>query len=690
MSQQVTWFKNVTATRGEDVALSMVLHNITHGTTQARCQHARIALATNKREVYNRIKRNLPAVTFAGRFPEERKKTGAPFEPSGFIVLDFDGEDGNGIDHAAAAALRERLRDDPHIYAAFLSVGKGAKALLRIDIANNDQLHTAWSAIVAHYHKYGKLDGSGKDITRLCFIPSDPDCWVRDSVPQPFNWTAPEQRQTAPKLQQTPTRQQTAPTLPPSGDVHPEIAKHIGNTVAQGVRLKASGHASSRHEFVLTACRTAWRYVLGGHITQEQALRVVLDAVRQHIPNDSTRIDDATRAFNAPECEDLARKAGALYPDAPEAATAVPVDITTVDAVRLEAICAKVYMPSWDNEPAKTPPVLRFAVGTDNECDVGSIGSITAIVASYSTGKSTVSSTIWAAYHLDDTTEADTLGITVQRPEGKPHAIYLDSEQAKRESWDAWQRAQRRAGYDGGDFAANNYHCLSHLESNLDRQLYLWFLLEEVGEQVGLVVIDGIADFVNNVNDHIEVDAFMQRLRRAASERDICCVGTIHINKGASSTAARGHLGSDILRRASAFLTLTKDTEREVHTITVEKSRSGRSHGKWHFTWDTEQKRHVSTQAPAPRISAAVSALVTRLVGLLVPSGTYTRADIQAKLLVLEPDLGSKNEDTRKKHATRTIKAAEAAGLIEKAGRNQYRLVPKNAGESDPDFGALF
>ena len=143
-----------------------------------------------------RLKEGLPAVTFGARFEISRQTT-APYSPSGLTVVDVD-----DLDHAVAAELRSRTL--PGCSTAFLSPsGRGVKFVVKLDPtpATPDE-HT--QATVAVMNAYAavlnlKVDPSGKDVTRLCFLPHDPELVVHQDV-KPFTWrpsvkAAPAQRQ---------------------------------------------------------------------------------------------------------------------------------------------------------------------------------------------------------------------------------------------------------------------------------------------------------------------------------------------------------------------------------------------------------------------------------------------------------------------------------------------------------------
>lgn len=702
----VSQSSRVTKTKPVDLAMMEPLQNTGLQTPTDRCKAAwSEALAKLdegevdefkriKEDVYGKAKKRLPCVTFCGVFPSQRTALADDFQPSGFLALDFDGDKTRGMALEDAVALRERLRDDPHMFGAFLSPGKGVRAVMRIDIKNDADLKQAWPALQRRYG--GHLDEACKDISRLSFLAHDPGAWVRDTWPKPFDWSQPSDpflepapplpMQPAASVSATPSSQ-PAPPLPtqpaatPSSKQAPasvststaaEAVQHIRNTVLLGAKLAADDAAVSRHSFMRAASVTAWRYINGGQVTEAEAYAALLDAYTGPsgvFPGSVERADGARRAFYG-WGKDKAPARGPLY------TTAAPAPARTVETIQRddldELLETRVFYPWFDNEPEPVPAVLTFA----DEVEVGHVGSITAIVASYSAGKSTVATAIWAAYYNEPGDDIDTLGFRVTRPEGRPHAFYIDTEQATRESWQAFKRATLRSNLDA-DKAPPGMQCTYmnfHNMTNHQRQALLWLYLEDLAAETGgLVILDGSADFISSVINEGEVDEFMQRLRRAASENNICIVLTIHENKGSTFVSPRGHLGSDILRRCSNILTVSKDRKAGLHTIAVEKARSGRSGVDWQFRYDEDAKAHVSTGKRAEE-AGKHTLIISRLAGELKHGVTYAAKDIRAILESLDPEAVAATDDARRKTATRIQTAAVTSGILEKAGHGKYRL----------------
>lgn len=112
-------------------------------------------------------------VTFSGTFTKRNDK--ALVKHSGLLTIDFD--------HIAnVPELKEKLINDEYFETELLFIspsGDGLKWVISIDL--NECSHQEWFLAVANYIKstYSlEADPSGKDISRACFLPHDPEVYI--------------------------------------------------------------------------------------------------------------------------------------------------------------------------------------------------------------------------------------------------------------------------------------------------------------------------------------------------------------------------------------------------------------------------------------------------------------------------------------------------------------------------------
>lgn len=576
-----------------EVTIDELALMISKGEYKAQVEALRSAPESEKKTLKSTT---LPAVTPAGTFTTRNTEGFA--EASGFFVLDFDNVPN-------PANLRDELIADPFVLMSFVSPsGNGVKALVRIErIANNEDAHRLFASLQHYYGNMGlkvSADKSGKDISRLCIVSYDPDikqdnearvfCIADHPVPMELEIKDVVKDAIVSGLENIKGVDSTP--LPPSKGTEQAALEHIRNIVKLGSKSKSQDAGESRHSFMLSACTTGWRYQLGGHITPEQGLDAILDEYGKLFPNDAVREQDVRRAWEAKKTRELALKDGALHP-APKHAK--PADEVTPE--RIAELWELAFVPTWTNKPPDIPDAIQLSGE-----NVGTFGSITVIEAFPKQGKSAVCGAIYASAINPNISDEDSLGFHVELPEDKSRVLYFDTEQSSLETWTSWQRAVSRAGYEQGaqlpEHIEESHICMTNIPSYSDRRELILWLIENT-DALGLVIIDGIGDLVADANDAKECNELLDRIRHLASTKSVSIFLTVHLNPSAQGqyTKARGHLGSELMRRVKTRLRITKDVERQYHTINIEQNRSGSDNQKTYFMWSDERKRHIRCDA---------------------------------------------------------------------------------------------
>lgn len=130
----------------------------------------KIELIKKSKGGWDENKKKLPCFTPSGTF--RLRLDWDLLDYSGVVVLDYDKVE-------TPATLRDRLAASPYCYAAFISPGgAGVKAFVRVDSGAN--VHPqAWSQVRKVFDALAGItsDPSGRNISRLCFVSSDPDCF---------------------------------------------------------------------------------------------------------------------------------------------------------------------------------------------------------------------------------------------------------------------------------------------------------------------------------------------------------------------------------------------------------------------------------------------------------------------------------------------------------------------------------
>jgi len=148
--------------------------------------------SSNDPETINVLKKELPAVTFAGQFIIRRQNE--PFIPTGLIVVDIDKLE-------ELANINNILKNDKYTRLLFISPsGKGLKIIVQIpQVKDIFEFKSRFNSLKTYYlDKYNiSIDTSGSDVTRLCFISYDtnyyynPDASVYTKIDKNSNEISP-------------------------------------------------------------------------------------------------------------------------------------------------------------------------------------------------------------------------------------------------------------------------------------------------------------------------------------------------------------------------------------------------------------------------------------------------------------------------------------------------------------------
>lgn len=157
---------------------------------------ARVAYDSGNRELYDAIKRQLPAATLSGTFSPTRGKNNLQ-QHSGLIAVD--------IDHVEdCAALMNKLTDMENVaYCSRSLSGHGIFAIIPVKYPHKHAEH--FEALRRLFADMGvTLDEQCKDTARLRVISYDPDARLRlDAVPFVGLWSEPVQQPPRPRRART-------------------------------------------------------------------------------------------------------------------------------------------------------------------------------------------------------------------------------------------------------------------------------------------------------------------------------------------------------------------------------------------------------------------------------------------------------------------------------------------------------
>jgi len=147
--------------------------------------------------------------------------------------------------------------------------------------------------------------------------------------------------------------------------------------------------------------------------------------------------------------------------------------------------------------------------------------------------------------------------------------IHFDTEQGHWHSQRVFKRVQDMANMQ--DFGCYHTYALRTINYK-QRMQFIEYCLEENKDKNGLVIIDGIADLVSDVNSIEESNLCVQKIMEWSARYKCHIVTVIHSNYG--SDKPTGHLGSFLMKKTENQIQLEANTvNKEWITVSCKNSR---------------------------------------------------------------------------------------------------------------------
>ena len=244
----------------------------------------------------------------------------------------------------------------------------------------------------------------------------------------------------------------------------------------------------------------------------------------------------------------------------------------------------------YDNPPDASKSVIAV-----NGVPLGTQDNLFCITGGEGTGKSNYIAAILAGTLGTERLDAEqTLGLEVTpNPKGLA-VLHYDTEQSEAQLHKNLGKTLRRASLTA---VPEFYHSL-YLAS-LSRKDRLKLIRESMDlfhhkhGGIHLVVIDGIADLIRSANDETESIAIVDELYRLASIYNTCIICVLHFVP--NGIKLRGHIGSELQRKAAGILSIEKDENPEYSVVKALKVRDGSPLDvpMTLFGWDKALDMHV-------------------------------------------------------------------------------------------------
>jgi hypothetical protein len=273
------------------------------------------------------------------------------------------------------------------------------------------------------------------------------------------------------------------------------------------------------------------------------------------------------------------------------------VDFTDLDARRIHL----------EQPPPQPVPVFSLL-----SQQISTAGNLTVISAQAKGGKSAIVGAMIASIMAADAPkvddgddipdfepEHDLLGFTAAAHAGRA-VVLFDTEQSPYDAWSLVHRSAQRAGVSGMPACFRGYSLAD--VSTEKRRAYLAAEMQRAQQECGgihSVFIDGVADLCKSPNDDIEAFALVEHLAQLAIAHACPIILVLHENPSGFETGkTRGHLGSQLERKAESNLRIAKDGKSGASMIFSERCRHAciSRENALRFAWSTQAGMHTTVE----------------------------------------------------------------------------------------------
>lgn len=240
------------------------------------------------------------------------------------------------------------------------------------------------------------------------------------------------------------------------------------------------------------------------------------------------------------------------------------------------------------------PPKAPEPLITINNVTIGTPGNIVCVAGSEGSGKTNYLGGILSGAIKPGEIEIDTLGTTIKENIHQRSVLLYDTEQSEFQLYKNLTYIIRRSSQEKPPswFKAFCLVGISRSERiNLILESMDRFFYEYGG--IHMVVIDGIADLLGAVNDEESSVKLVEELFRMAAIYNTVIICVLHL--APSGMKLRGHLGSEVQRKAAGILLIEKDDNNNCSVVKALKVRDGSPLDvpMMQFGWSKTEGRHV-------------------------------------------------------------------------------------------------
>lgn len=252
------------------------------------------------------------------------------------------------------------------------------------------------------------------------------------------------------------------------------------------------------------------------------------------------------------------------------------------------------------------------------------------------------------------------------------HLYYFDGERPKPIFQDRLKKCLIRSGINSNPINATLFDLSAIEPSNRLEYILNFDYIEN-----SIIIIDGIGDLAYEVNNELTANKIVSDLSTMLKRINSALVTTLHVNP--KSDKARGHLGSELQRRANVVLYMNRiDTD----VIEVKTKKSNFPHTSTLISWCND--KHCFVHAPNLELGAVTYDKIRTIFEKLASEKNIEISEIEISSGELAK-IFEKEFDVKERRANDYLKECKSKGIIYQTAN--YKQAPYRL---KLDFGSAF
>lgn len=212
------------------------------------------------------------------------------------------------------------------------------------------------------------------------------------------------------------------------------------------------------------------------------------------------------------------------------------------------------------------PPQAAWKQVNDNDIVLGTLGNFSLIIGKAKSRKSFFINIAVSTVLSEDVILNQFKGVL---PNEQSTVLYFDTEQGKYHV----QLALKRVCEQINISEPTNLQVFGLRSLNPSERLKIIEYAIYNTPNLGFVIIDGIKDLINSINDEAEATMISSKLLKWTEEKNIHIITVLHQNK--SDNNARGHIGTELINKAETVLSVTKnEQDKDISIVEAQQCRN--------------------------------------------------------------------------------------------------------------------